>query len=144
MADLTITAANVAITDNTKIRHEFCGEAFPSTGSIVCRSGGVGGQYYLADQDDLLRAPSGASEYGITLNRTSAAGQPVALAKDGASITLGAILAINQTYHGSTNAGRIGITTAFATSTDSTIVVGTAISTTTLPLNFHATGVATP
>ncbi len=143
MADLTITAANVSITTNADRRLVVAGQA-ASIGDLVFRSGGAEGQYHLVDTDALISAPADqdGSEYGLALSTAAAQGQPLVIARDGATVVLGSgVVTTNGTYYGSTTAGKISDTAA--ASGDFGVVVGTATSSSTLPLNFHASGVAT-
>ncbi len=140
MADLTITAANVAISDTADARLEIAGEPI-AIGETVFKS--TGGSYNLVDIDAVATAPadSAGTNYALALSEAAAAGQPFAVAKTGASVAFGAILTVNKTYYGSATAG--GIADAAPASGDFGVVIGTATTSTTIPLTFHASGVAT-
>ncbi len=140
MADVTITAANILIADDSDVRFGYAGEAV-AIGELVFKS--TSGQYNLVDIDALTTAPEDpdGSEYALALSATAAAGQPLALAKSGATVGFGGGLTTNTTYYGSTTPGAISDTAP--ASGDFGVALGTATISTTLPLIFHASGVAT-
>lgn len=143
MAELTITAANILLSDSTQARLAIAGEAI-TIGQLVFRSGGVTGSYFKTDADALATTPEDAdgSEYALALSTAAAAGQPLALARSGATVSFGAILTVNKTYYAGTTAGAISDTAP--ASGDFGAVVGTATTTSLMPLRFHGSGVATP
>ena len=140
MADLTITAANIAISDTGDAKLAIAGAAI-AIGDLVFKSSS--GSYELVDINAIGTAPADAdgSEYGLALSSTAASGQPFTIAKDGATVDFGSILTTNKTYYGSANAGKISDTAP--ASGEFGVVVGLATDADTLPLKFHGSGVAT-
>lgn len=133
MADLTITAANVAGT----VGGTGTAGATITAGDVVALSGG---SLVLADADagadetSVLRKP-----VGIALN-DAASGQPVAYAKPGAIITCGATVVAGTAYYLSATAGGI-CPVADVTTGMTPVVVGIATSTTQLKLSMLNSGV---
>ena len=143
MADITITAANVAISNTDQVQSAFAGEAI-STGDLIFRSGGNTGNYFLVDIDALATAPEDAdgSEYAVALNSAESAGAPVSIARSGSVVSFGSgALTRNSIYRGSVNAG--GITADVPASGDFGVMVGFAISSASISLRFQGSGVAT-
>ena len=142
MADITVTAADVAIDNTDLTQYGFAGEAI-TTGQLIFRSGGTTGTWYLVDIDALATAPEDqdGSEYGISLNSAAAAGAPVAYARSGSVVSFGGVLTTNTIYKGSVNPG--GITADATASGDFGVLVGHAISGSQLSLRFQGSGVST-
>lgn len=86
MAALTITASQVLHIEGDK-ETGLCGEAI-TQGQAVYKSGTTG--YWLKAQCDGTADEAGATDCGIALNTTTAAGQPVTVAKPGSIVDLGA------------------------------------------------------
>lgn len=140
----TISTSDIFISDTNQIKHVFAGAEI-SAGSVVYRSGGIDGLYYHADSDALGTAPLDldGSEYGFTLNEAPGPGAPLAIARSGATIAMGAGNVFNGfTYYAGNNTG--ALEDVQPPSGEYGIAVGVALDSATLALRFHATGVATP
>jgi len=143
MATATVTPSTFAIVNTNQIKHVFAGDEIPIA-TVVYRSGGTDGQYHIADADALSTAPQDldGSEYGITLNEAPGAGAPLAIARSGAQVTLGAGAMFDSfTYYADQNSA---LNSTQPPSGDYGIVVGVAIDSSTLAIRFQASGVATP
>lgn len=123
MADLSITAANVAADGNSSIEHGTAGAAI-TAGQVVFKD--TNQQYQLADADDVALDEA----YGIALN-DAASGQPLTVALSGGNITIGATLTAGTAYYLSGNPGGIAPVADLATG-DRVILLGLASSTTVL------------
>lgn len=86
MAALTITASQVLHVSGDRDTG-LCGEAI-TQGQAVYKSATTG--YWLKAQCDGTADEAGATDCGIALNTTTAAAQPVSVAKDGSVVDLGA------------------------------------------------------
>ena len=99
MADLTITAANVAKGANSTTETGVAGEAI-AQGEVVFKN--ASGEYVLSDADD-----TDLDEVaGIALNAAED-GQPVEVLLPGSDITIGATLTAGLPYFLSATAGAI-------------------------------------
>lgn len=136
MADLSITAANVAAGANANIEHGIFGEAV-TQGQPVYREGSTG-KYKLADADSPTEEVRQVR--GIALN-AGAAGQPAAIMLPGADINLGATLAAGTAYYLSATAGGI-CPVGDLTTGDYFCLLGVAKSTSLLALEIAYTGAA--
>ena len=131
MADLTITAANVAVTSG-ETETGTAGAAI-TAGQVVFKN--ASGNFALADADDT----SLDEVYGIALNG-AASGQPLEVAKSGCSITIGATLTAGLAYYLSATAGGIA-PYADLVADDRVIYLGSATSTSVLAFRPFDTGV---
>ena len=139
---ITITPSNVQITDDTKIKHVFAGEAV-AQGQIVYRSGGVDGQYFLTDSGDGDTCPESldGALYGMALNEANAAGGPLAIAKSGTLVDVGNVLAAGKTYWNTVTIGSMADTEP--SGGKFSLYIGQATAATQIALRFHTTGIAT-
>lgn len=113
MADLTVTAANVAPgSDAVKLDYT---AGTTITAGQACYQSTSDSKIYLLDGN--VTAAESIFK-GIALNGASS-GQPITLQTEG-TITTGATMTVGQTYWISTNAG--GIANSIATNTYNTIV----------------------
>lgn len=135
MADLSITAANVAAGGGAKIVPGTAGEAI-TAGQVVYLDSSTG-RFKLADNNSATAAVR--SPYGIALNG-AAAGQPLSVLTSG-PITIGATLTAGVAYYLSATAGGICPVADLATGQYPT-VLGIATSTTVLRVNLTESGVA--
>jgi len=143
MALATVSVSDVAISNTNQIKHVFAGEEI-SIGSCVFRSGGPDGQYFNTDADALATAPLDldGSEYGLSLNEAPGAGAPLAIARSGAEVYLGAgAMFTGFTYFAGNQLG--ALEDVQPPSGEYGITAGVAIDTGTIALRFHATGIAT-
>ena len=135
MADLTITAANVAAVSTNRIERKYNAGATITAGqAVVLNSSGV---YVLADNNSAtaaLRVPD-----GIALNGASS-GQPLAVLKGG-DVTIGATLTPGLAYYLSDTPGGIGVVGDLSTG-EYPCVIGIARSASVLRVNITASGVA--
>lgn len=136
MADLTITAASVLATGAGAVAHCTAGATI-TAGQVV----------YLESATNTVKladANSGTAEarspYGIALNG-GASGQPIAVARPGSSITIGAALTAGDRYYLSATAGGIAPHADVTTGWYPT-VLGIATSTTVLKFDPIESGVA--
>ncbi len=134
MADLTLTAANVAARGGSK--------TINGTGAVALTAGQVvyessPGVWSLADNDSATAAARVPG--GIALN-ACAIGQPVRVLKSG-PITIGATMTAGVAYYLSSTAGGI-CPVADLASGDYPTIIGIATSTTVLDVKFHTSGVA--
>ena len=134
MADLTITAANVAAGANAAPVNQYLAGATITQGQAVYVDSTTN-TVKLADADAL--ASSAAT--GIALNAASA-GQPVTYQRYG-NITIGATVAVGVAYYVSTTPGAICLESDLATG-DFPHFLGFATSTTVIALDPKACGVA--
>lgn len=123
MADLTITAANVAVGGSATKETGVAGEAI-TAGEVLLKNSS--NEMVLADADDV----SLDEVYGIALN-DAASGQPIVYAKPGSDITIGATLTAGTAYFLSATAGAICPHADLVTD-DRVIFLGIAISTSVL------------
>lgn len=143
MANLSITAANVKITNDNLIRNVFAGEAI-TTGALVFLDVSDD-KYYNANTAALASAPLDVdgSLYGIALNQAAADGHPLAIARTGATVDFGAATStINEHWFGAASDGVISDTEA--ANGEFGIAVGFATSTSAISLNFQGSGVDAP
>lgn len=140
MADLTITAANVALAGNTT----GAGPTVVQYGEAVTQGEPLyldtsDGKYYLADADlsataseatKLAMTPGGADDFGI-------------VAGAGMEVDLGATLVVGETYVVSATAGGIA-PIGDLTSGDYTCIIGTAETASKIKLQFLFTNAAKP
>jgi hypothetical protein len=134
MADINITAANVAATNPTGSNRGIAGATI-TQGQVL----------YLDSSDSRLKlADANASAatkvpIGIALNAASA-GQPVNYVSVDTSFTVGATLSIGDVLYLSATAGGITATYADLTTGMVVAVLGSMVSTTTANLNFTIGG----
>lgn len=102
MADLTITAANVAATQGAVTRHDCYAGATIAAGDVCYLDTAASNVAKLAQADGTALE---ATIKGIALNG-AASGQPIALATTG-SLNVGASLTVATVYILSANAGKI-------------------------------------
>lgn len=134
MADLTITAANVAAGTNASKVNSYLAGASITAGQAIYLDDATG-TMKLADADTLA-----ASEAkGIALNSAST-GQPISYQRSG-NITIGATVAVGVAYYVSTTAGGICLESDLSTG-DFPHFLGFATSTTVIALDPKACGVA--
>lgn len=133
MADLSITAANVAAGSNARTTAGVAGETI-TAGQVVYKKASDG-EYYLADADDAteeVRQPD-----GIALNGASD-GQPIDVLLGG-DITIGATVTAGTAYYLSPTAGGIA-PLADVLSGDDIVLIGLASSASVLRVMIFATG----
>lgn len=117
MADLSITAANVAAGTGARVEHGYAGEAI-TEGQALYKDASDGYRLKKASNSTLAQS----QVVGIALNSPAAAGQPVAYQSEG-TIAIGATGVSGVIYMVSATAG--GIAPAADTSTDEyTAVIG--------------------
>lgn len=131
MADLTVTAASVLFTSGTKESSYNAGESVTAGQCVYLSASST----WLKAQCDGTAVEAGSSDLGIALH-AAGAGQPLAVAKTGSTINIGATTSKNTVYFVSATAGgvmpvadlatgnriaRLG----YATATDGTFVVDT-------------------
>lgn len=133
MADLTITAANVAPAGQCSTRIVKIGETV--TAGQVLYEKASDSKYWLADAD----ATATADAVGISLHNGSA-NDYVVMAVAG-PVDLGATLTVGETYVVSTTAGGIA-PTADLLSGDYVTILGTASGAAVFPLSIDRTGIA--
>ena len=127
MADLTITAANVAAVAGAKTRNRTLGVT-ATAGQVMYKDAADAEKSKLADCDGVTAA---RVFDGIALNG-GATGQPVTLVYEG-DVVIGATLTKGAAYYMSPNAGGICLLADVAVG-DLPVLLGMAISTTTLRL----------
>lgn len=134
MADLSITAANVLSGAAAVILHGTAGAAITAGQTAYLDTSS--NTWKLADSNGAaaLRTPG-----GVALNN-AAAGQPIALQKDG-EITIGATLTAGVTYYQSDTPGGI-CPVADVGSGEYSCIVGIAKSASVLDINIQPSGVA--
>lgn len=135
MADISITAANVAARGGSKSKNGIAGVAI-TAGQLVYLEQ-ASGSYKLADSNS--GTAEARSPDGIALNG-AAAGQPVRVLTEG-PITIGATLTAGVAYYASATAGGICPVADLTTGIYPTIV-GIAKSASVLDVKFHESGVA--
>ena len=134
MADLTITAANVAKGTNARDTSSYLAGAAITAGQSVYLDTATS-TIKLADADALASSDA----FGIALN-SAASGQPITVQRSG-NITIGATVAVGVAYYVSTTPGGICLESDLATG-DFPHFLGFATSTTVIALNPRACGVA--
>jgi hypothetical protein len=134
MADLTITAANVAKGTNAAVTSTYLAGASITAGQAVYLDTTTS-TMKLADADALASSEA----FGVALN-SAATGQPIAVQRSG-SITIGATVATGVAYYVSTTAGGICLESDLSTG-DFPHFLGFATSTTVIALDPKACGVA--
>lgn len=135
MADLSITAANVATGAGAKVLRGTAGATV--TAGDACYLDGADGRFKLGD---CTTSAATAKVVGIALNGASA-GQPLALITSGA-LTAGATLTVGEVYVLS-EAGGIA-PEGDLLSDDYVTVLGVGISATVLAVNIQVSGVQVP
>lgn len=135
MADLTITAANVAAGTGASIRHGTAGAAITAGQTVYLDS--ADSRFKLADCDSATAALR--SPVGIALH-AALAGHPLTVLSSG-PITIGAPLTVGVAYYLSGNAGGICPVADLATG-DYPTIIGIATSATVLDVKLHESGVA--
>lgn len=134
MADLSITAANVAKGANAAVVSSYLAGASITAGQSVYLDATTG-TIKLADADALASSDA----VGVALNN-AASGQPIVYQRSG-NITIGATVAVGVAYYVSTTAGGICLESDLSTG-DFPHFLGFATSTTVIALNPRACGVA--
>ena len=134
MADLTITAANVAKGTNAAVVTSYLAGASITAGQSVYLDSATN-TIKLADADAL----ASSAAVGVSLN-AAASGQPITDQRSG-NITIGATVAVGVAYYVSTTAGGICLESDLATG-DFPHFLGFATSTTVIALDPKACGVA--
>lgn len=141
MADLTQTAANVAVGDLTGVQLVTAGEAITQGMPVYRKS--LDGYYYQTDAD----AADTADVAGIAVTPAGASADKFVLAtnrsRGTADVNLGATLTQGETYVVSSNKGKIAPISDLTTG-DYVSYIGVASSTSILKLKTNATGVAKP
>jgi hypothetical protein len=135
MADLTITAASVAVSNNAVIEHGTAGATI-TAGQVIYKNTATG-KYELADNNSATAAVR--QPRGVALNG-AANGQPLAIQKSG-DITLGSVLTAGTAYYLSDTAGGICPLADLATG-EYYVLLGLAKSATVLSLDVQYPGVA--
>jgi hypothetical protein len=140
MADITVTAANVAMiagTSPTGVKEDVTAGATITAGMAVYKDTSDADKYKPCDAD----VKATASWDGIATNSASD-GQPLRIQKEG-TINLGATLVLGKTYCVSTTGGGIAPDADIA-SGDFKSVIGVAITTANLKIGKINSGVAVP
>lgn len=137
MADLSITAANVAPGANARKETVTAGATI-TAGTPVYKDTADNDEYKASDAD----AAGTADSDGIALTGSSD-GQPLVIQKSGGSINLGATLVVGQVYVVSTTAGGIA-PYADLLSGDYVTILGVATSTSLLKLTIINSETAKP
>jgi hypothetical protein len=138
MTDISITAANVVAGSNAKTRSGIAGATI-TAGQVVYLDQSSTGKWLLADADEDTAAERGGQTVGIALNSASD-GQPIDVLIEG-QITIGATLTAGVAYYLSDTPGGI-CPLADVTGGDYFVIVGVALSTSVLAINFIYSGVA--
>lgn len=139
MADLSITAANVAIVDGSpQVRPVQVGVAV-TQGQVGYKSASNDDKYALADAD---LSEAGAKAECIFLTSAGSDGFALAAFK-GSNIDVGATLTVGERYYVSGTAGGIAPSGDLATG-DYVTLIGIATATDTMKLIFEQTGVQVP
>lgn len=139
MADIAVTAANVALVSGPRI--EGVAGAAILAGQIVYRKASDQ-KWYLAQRDGTAEeggyagVGTGIGDLGFALNSAPGAGQPLDIAGPGADVTCGGTIVIGTIYTLSDTAG--GFTTDAQSSGDYNGVVGIGKSTTRMRLILQA------
>lgn len=136
MADLVITAANVAAGSGAKIEHGTAGAAVTAGQAVFLDTDNT---YKLADANSVT--PAARVDSGIALH-AAAAGQPLAVCSNG-PITIGATVSVGVGYYLSNNPGGICPVADLASGSYPNFL-GFATSTTVIDLSIEAAGVALP
>lgn len=136
MADISITAANVAAGSDAIIENGTAGEAV-TAGQVVYKAA-TSKKWLLADCDSATAEVRQAE--GIALNTAGADGQPIAVQKSG-DITVGGTLTAGTAYYLSPVAGGIA-PLADVASGDYVVLLGLAKSASVLDLDIQYSGVA--
>lgn len=134
MADLSITAANVAAGTGA-VKETGTAGATITAGQAVYKDASDSGKFKLADNDSATAAVR--SFYGIALHGASS-GQPLTVLKEG-PITIGATTAVGVVYCLSSTAGGICPNADIATG-DYNTVIGVGTSTTVIQVQPLAAG----
>lgn len=139
MADISITSASV-ISAAAARRNRGTSGATIVPGDFVYLDAETTGKYLLADADAAAAAARGATgKLAVALNG-AADGQPLDVHEEGL-LTVGAVLTAGVTYYLSDTPGKI-CPLADVTGGDYYVVVGVAVSTTQLKVDFQYSGVA--
>lgn len=136
MADLSITAASVLAASSALVEHGQAKAGQATTAGQVLYKAASDGKLKLSDNDSATAEIKGV--YGIALNG-AADGQPISVIKRG-QLTLNAVLTAGVVYCVSGTPGGIA-PLADVTSGHDLIVLGVALSTTVLDVNFNDTGI---
>lgn len=135
MADISITAANVVATSKVTIEQTKAGATIVQ-GEIVYKEASSA-KCKLADNDSATAEVRAV--HGMALN-AAADGQPLAIAKNGSEVAVGAVLTAGVDYYLSGTPGKI-CPRADVTTGDDPIRIGIALSTSVLQLDFADPGV---
>ena len=133
MANLTITAANVAPGTGAKTKSGTAGAAITQGQPVYLDASTI--TLFPADADVL----ASAAVIGVALNAAST-GQPVTYQTSG-PITIGATVVVGTAYYASTTAGSVCLESDLA-SGDFATFIGFATSTTVINVDIKAAGVA--
>lgn len=136
MADISQTAANVGLTDQTTqpIQKGEAGEAITQGQPVYLNTSD--NKYYRCDSD----ASTSAVAAGIALT-PAATGEQFVFALPGAEVDLGGTLTLGETYAVSTNVGAIAPVGDLTTG-DYVTTLGTANSTSSMVVKINVSGVA--
>ena len=137
MADLTITAANVAAGSGATIERNYNAGASITAGQAVYFDTSTN-TWKLCDAN----ASATASALGGVALHAAASGQPLAVLKSG-NITIGATVAVGTIYVASATAGGIAPASDLASGWY-TAILGIAISTSVIAVGIQRGGVAVP
>jgi hypothetical protein len=140
MADLTITAANVAVSTNAVVNRQYnAGETITAGMCVYLKS--TTGTWFKAQADGTAEESGSGVQTGIALH-ASLAGQPLAVQTSG-SITIGATTTVGTIYVVSAAAGGI-CPWADLVSTNKLSIIGYGSTAAILAMVPAATGVAIP
>ena len=140
MADLTITAANVAASANAKLERRYNFGATVTQGQLVYLDSNF--RWLLADADAAATGNGVSDIRGIAVNAGSL-GQPATVALQDPDFTVGATLTVGTSYYSSGTAGGICPASDLG-SGDYPVFVGVAKTASKLNLNPTAAGAAIP
>lgn len=135
MADITITPTAVIAGANASIGHGTAGAAI-TAGQLLYKSSATN-RHVLADADGVTaeaRHPTGLALHG------AATGQPIAYAKPGSDVTIGATLTPGEAYYLSSTPGGLCLKADVGTGEES-VFVGMAESAAVLAFDPKASGV---
>lgn len=137
MADLSITAANVAVSASARVNNTAnAGETITAGMSVYLKA--ADGRWWKAQCDGVIAESGSGVLRGIALHG-SLAGQPLAVMEAG-DIVIGATVTVGTEYYVSATAGGI-CPVADLASTNYLTIVGYAITTTVIRLLMTATGI---
>lgn len=139
MVDISITAASVISAAASKRARGNAGATIVA-GDVVYLDAETTGEYLLADSDAVAAAARGSTgKLAFALNGAGD-GQPLEVHQEGL-LTVGSVLTAGVTYYLSDTPGKI-CPLADVTGGDYYVIVGVAVSTTQLKVDFQYSGVA--